>query len=423
MTKTRMITVPGVMLCALLSAGCGGGSGGGSSFAPIPGATPTPSGAALNFSGLSSAPLAVGDARKFTPSESGYAGSYTVTSSAPGVVAVSPASGAGPFTATGMTPGAATVTVTDQNGRASTVPLNVGSIGFGSLSSAPLATGEQRQFSPSEPSYGGSFTVTSSDPTVISATPASGAGPFTLTGLRAGTSTITVGDGNGRQATLALTVAGGASASPSPVPTSGPTSGPTSAPTSGPTAAPTSTPTAGPTTAPTPSPAPASIVVAPSSLNLNWGQVAPLTVSDSAGGTMLAPTVADPSIATIVSTGAGTYQVSANAPGGTSISFTDSLGSTTLLPVTVPASPAPAIDLHAVGIVNGRAGIGAGVVTLSPTETGYSGAFTATVTSNGVASVASLGNTFLVTNASQGSAILTVRDANGNSASIGYTAQ
>ena len=341
--RVRAIACAGAL--ALVATACGGGGTG--AAPPVPGANANTTPQA--FSQLSSAPMAVGDVRPFAPSEPGYSGTYAVTSSAPGVVAVSPASGAGPFQATAVSPGAATVTVQDQAGRSSSVPLSVGSIGFGAMSGAPLTVGSQRQFTPSEPSYGGAWTVSSSNPAVISATPGSGAGPFTLAALSPGQSTITVADSTGRQASTTLTVSGSggsvavATPSPTPVPT------------------------------PTPTATPAPIAITPSSLTLDLGQVAYVSAADNAGSAMSTPAVADPSIATIVATAPGTYEVSGNAAGSTSITFTDAAGNTAVLPVNVPASPPPVIALNPTGVTAGRASIGVGVVTLAPTEAGYSG--------------------------------------------------
>lgn len=420
-------------IAAVLFAGCGGGGSSGSAL-PRVGGTGGGVSTQSDFSGLSSAPLAVGDARAFTPAETGYTGAYTVTSSAPGVVSVSPGSGGGPFTATGVGPGTATVTVSDGSGHTSTVPLTVGSVGFGSLSSAPLAIGEQRSFTPTSPGSTPSFTVTSSNPAVISVSPASGPGPFALTGLAAGTSTITVANGSGGTASMVLTV-NGAGASPTSAPTAGPSSGPTAAPSSGPTSAPTAGPTATPTTGPTsgpvatptpvPTATPAAIGFSPASITVGRYQTAPLTVTGNAGGTSFTATVADGSIATIVPTGNGTYAIAGDAVGSTTITFTDNLGHTAILPVTVAASPAPVIELNPVGITpGGTAGVGANAVVLSPTENGYNGTFTAVSSNPTVAAVSpELLGKIAVATATQGSVIITVSDTNGNTASIGFTVQ
>lgn len=454
-------------IAAVLFAGCGGGS---SSAVPRLAGAGTGTGGGVttqsDFSGLSSAPLAVGDTRAFTPAETGYTGSYTATSSAPGVVTVSPGSGGGPFTATGVGPGTATITVADGSGHTSTVSLTVGSIGFGSLASTPLAIGEQRAFTPTAPGTTPSFTVTSSNPGVISVSPASGAGPFTLTGLSAGTSTITVANGSGGTASMNLTVSGtgtspttapsatpstGPTATPSTGPTATPSTGPTATPSTGPTATPstgpiptpvptatptsgpiptpvpTATPTSGPVATPTPVPTatPAAIGFSPASVSIGRYQTTPLSVTGNAGGTSFTATVADGSIATIVPTGTGTYSIVGDNVGSTTITFTDNLGHTGVLPVTVAASPAPVIELNPAGITSGGVvGIGANAVVLTPTENGYNGTFTATSSNSTVAVVTPLLlGKFAVATATQGSVIITVRDTNGNSASIGFTVQ
>jgi hypothetical protein len=384
-------------IAALVLAGCGGGGGGSN---PLPGGTGgsgtvSPS----NFSGLSAAPMAVGDARPFTPAETGYTGSYTATSSAPGVVAVSPSSGTGPFMATAGGQGSATITVADSLGHTSTVPLSVGSIGFGALSTANMTPGSTQQFTPTE-SGNASFTVASSAPNVIAVSPASGAGPFTLTAGAPGTATITVTDPNGGHASTTLTVASsGSGATPSPAPTATP------AP-----------------PAPTATPAPA-VALSPSSLSVGLNQVGTVGVADNAGGTSFTAAVANPAIATAVSNGNGSYSIAGNQPGSTTVTFTDNLGHTAMLPVTVPASPAPAIVLSTIGDNNGITGIGANAVVITPSEAGYNGTFTASISSGSNATVAPVLNTFAVATTAAGSSIVTVSDNQGNHSSIGFTAQ
>ncbi len=394
--------------CVALSVLCA--CGGGGATPPLSGTTSGGT-AAQDFSGLSTTPMAVGDSRVFTPNESGYGGTYSAGSAAPSVVSVNPASGTGPFTAKAQGPGSATITVADQNGHSSAVTIPVGTVGFGALSSAPFAVGERRAFTPSEAAYGGAFTATSSDPATLAVAPGTGAGPFTVTAMKAGQATITVADQNGHQASSLLTVSGSGS---------GPTAAPTAAPSSAPTATPSSAPTAGPTSTPTASPAPA-IALSQSSLTIPWAGTGSVSATDASG--TVSASVANPTVATIVSAGGG-YLISGNAPGSTTITFSDAAGHTAQLPVTVPPAPAPAISLNATGITQGQAQIGVDAVELAPTETGYSGSFTGTLTTNAIATLTQLpNNTFAVTTADQGSSIVTVRDTNGNSASAGFTAQ
>jgi len=421
MIMSRMLAASAALtlLCA-----CGGG-GGGSSVMPGGGggATPAPT---QNFSGLSTTPMAIGDTRTFTPSESGYSGAYTAGSSPSGVLAVSPASGNGPFTAHAQTAGTATVSVSDAMGHTSTATVSVGTVGFGALSSAPLALGEQRAFTPSEAAYAGGYTVTSSAPSVIAVSPGSGNGPFTLSGVAPGQATITVADQAGHQASTTLTVGSSSGSTPAPTnaPTAQPSNAPSSAPTSAPTGAPTSAPTNAPSSAPTATPTPtAGIGLSSNTMSIPWAGTASLTATD-AGGSAITTSVANPAVATIVSMGGGNYVISGNEPGSTAVTFTDGSGHTAQLNVTVPASPAPAININPTGITNGTTGVGVDAVTLAPTENGYSGTFTGTITNNGVASMTTgPNNTFLVTAVAPGSSIVTVRDANGNSASTGFTAQ
>jgi len=424
---TRTTSIAATIVAAALLASCGGGGVGGGTSRPIPATTPTPSSSASGITaltGLAAAPLAVGDTRAFTPSESGYSGGYTVTSSAPSVASVTPSSGTGPFTVKGLAPGTTTITTSDTNGHSSSVPLTVSAtVGFGSLTATPantqLTTGETTQFTPSEPGYSGTYTATSSNPAVITVSPASGTGPFTLTAVSPGTATITVADQNGHSASTTLTVTAPGS---TPAPTNAPSGTPTTAPSGSPTTAPSGNPTTAPSSSPTSTPTSAPISLTPVALTVDLNQLANVAETDSTGAT---PTtsVANPATATIVSTGSGQYEVVGNQAGNTTITFSDPSGNTTTLPVTVPASPQPVIQLNPTGVNDGAAGLGATAVTLSPTETGYTGPFTASSSNASVASVSQVGNTFVVATANPGSVIITVRDDQGNSASIGFTVQ
>jgi hypothetical protein len=424
----------------LFAAGCGGGGGSvpqigtgvGSGSGGSNGGTggSGASGSSTNFANLSGAAMGVGDTRTFSPNEAGNTSGYSVTSSAPGVISVTPASGAGPFTLHALAAGTSTITVSDNNGHTSPVTIMVGAIGFGTLSSAPMNVGTSQTFTPTESGYTGTYTVTSSAPTVASVSPGTGTGPFTVTAVSPGTATITVTDTNGHTGTTTVTVA--ATATPTPVPSNAasPTPGPSSTPIGGgsPTPSPSTTPIGGGTATPspaTPTPTGAAVIgFTPTSLTPPLNGTTNVTVTDPNGTGSLTATVANPGIATVISLGGGVFEVSGNAAGTTTITFTDGSGLSNTIGVTVPASPAPLIALNPSLTVNaGVIGLGANVLTYTPTEAGYTGTFTVTSSDATIAAITNIGNLFVLATVKAGSVIITAHDTNGHTASIGYTVQ
>ena len=155
-------------------------------------------------------------------------------------------------------------------------------------------------------------------------------------------------------------------------------------------------------------------------------RAAPVTGSDHCTDVAAASSSRNATAAARIADGSGPARsTDRDAAGSTTVTFTDALGNTVILPVTVPASPAPVININPAGLTGGQVGVGTNVLTLMPTEAGYSGGFTATTSNGAIAQVVAvpLTNDFAVTTASQGPVILTVRDTNGNSASIGFTVQ
>lgn len=362
-SRVRIIGILGTLSLSL--AGCGGGGGtGGATLLPSGGSTGTP---AITFGTASAAPMSLSESRVFQPQETGYSGTFNASSSDPSVMTISPASGPGPFTAHAVKYGATTVSISDANGHGVVVSMDVSQLSLGTFSTAPLAPSATRTLAPSEPGFSGSFSATSSDPKVLSISPASGPGPFTVTGVAAGSATITVSGSAGHSAAATIVVSGSAPA-PTTTPSSQPTLAPIGVPTATPTLRPTVPPTVPPTATPAPTPTAFPIVSNPASVEIGAYAKQDLTLSGMGIGATMVSAKADASIATVVRTGPQAYSiVTGGTAGSTSVTFSDGTHVGTVAITNTGA--APAIDPGVVGFSGAiSVGIGSDALTVVPSS-------------------------------------------------------
>ncbi len=172
-------------------------------------------------------------------SQPGFIGPYTITSSNGSVLALSQkltstqrgaASTGAPQTiispngqayVTAVGQGSASISVDGMGGvllaPSSLQSITIGGGVPGSLVASPAAfaftaTGQTGSFTLTETGYPGPWTATSSNTSVVSVSPASGTGPFTVTAVAAGAATISITDGqaNTIQLPAGVTVTSGA---------------------------------------------------------------------------------------------------------------------------------------------------------------------------------------------------------------------
>jgi len=206
--------------------GIAGGSGSGASVPPL----------TVNLIG----PLQyLGQTAVLQVSQPGFLGPYTITSSNGSVLSLAqkltstqrgPAGAGAPQTiispngqayVTAVGQGSASISVNGTGGLtvdpSSLQSITIGGGVPGSLVATPnafafTATAQTGTFTLSETGYPGPWTVTSSNPSAVSVSPASGTGPFTVTAVAAGSATISVTDGqtNTISVPVGVTVTSGA---------------------------------------------------------------------------------------------------------------------------------------------------------------------------------------------------------------------
>lgn len=218
----------GIILgAALLGAAAGGGGGGGGKSSP-PAAgkiAALPTNIGLTVGGASAT---------VTVTEANYTGPFTVAASPAGIVSVSPASANGPIATFSVSPvssGVTTLTFSDNHSPKQTVTVQAavssGTLVLNPSTIRPLAIGARATFTASEANYTGTFTANSSNAGAVSVSPASanvsGGQPatFTVTGVSAGQSAISITDQNRTQSFLNVTVTGALSLSPTSLTISG----------------------------------------------------------------------------------------------------------------------------------------------------------------------------------------------------------
>ncbi len=222
------------------AAGGGGGKGGGVPGAPAPAGTSTPSPVAPPV-GASTAPPSTGtltlgpsaaqtigtsgspNAFTISASEPGFSGTFSASSSPPGIVniaAPSPASGAATvsFTVTAASPGTTQITVSDGAGHSASLPTTTVTGALSAPRSLTIpATASSGTVAVSEPYYSGPVSSTlagcANVVTAPASAPASGgansSAAFTFTAIKAGTCTATFTDGRQTTSQTAIAVVAG----------------------------------------------------------------------------------------------------------------------------------------------------------------------------------------------------------------------
>jgi hypothetical protein len=197
----RFLSSLATLLAAVLVSSCGGGGG-------SPGTVTN--GQDLFTTAPSALTLTVGNAQHFNVG--GGAGPYSATSG-DSSVAVAGVTGSD-LVVGGVTPGASNVTVRDSKGAISTVAVTV-KPARALFTSAPatltlgIGAGSKQTYTVGGgvPEAGGTpYTVTSSNPGVLSAVLDSSGTSMTLTGLASGAATVTVSDRVGANVTSSVTV-------------------------------------------------------------------------------------------------------------------------------------------------------------------------------------------------------------------------
>lgn len=350
MQRTRLYVAAAVLCGAALLAACGGGGGN-----PTP---PTPGGTTAPTASPTTTPTSL-------PSPASQSNSATVTpSNSAATTAALPQTG-------GIT---ATVTVPQRTSGSGTIAVTVASGGDATMARRALATTTmpggpyllQLDFVPSStmtlaavPSFSLDVTqyVTSAGLTISQAA-AYLQGMNVYAGIESGGSFNAVGPltVNATSSSLTVTYNGPAMAltlqanqhytigihlgpitAPTSTPTTAPTSTPTTSPTSTPTTSPTSTPTTSPTSTPTPTPGPA-LAASPASVNVMGTGSTNMQLFVVSGGTgSYTASGYDTSVVTVTqdTVDPSQFDVTGVAAGSTTITITDSAGSTLSVPVTV----------------------------------------------------------------------------------------
>jgi hypothetical protein len=166
-------------------------------------------------------PFPTAPTQQIAPSETGYTGNFTVSSSAPSVATVSPSSGVGPFTVTPVAAGSCNINISDSNGNTLAVPITVASgqvlLSPGNLT-FPSANAAAQTVTITESGYSGSFTATVTGPSGILAPPFIIGNTLTVqpnvSNPNGGVTAVKVTDTNGNSATLSVTVYGALAPSP-----------------------------------------------------------------------------------------------------------------------------------------------------------------------------------------------------------------
>ncbi len=294
-------------------------------------------------------------------SAASYSGAFTATSQNTAVATDSPSSGTS-FAITAVGAGTTTVVFTDTKGATTALPVTVAfaPIVLSTTTQAFTSIGQTQSVTATVAGYAGVMSAVSANPSVASVT-SNGGGNFTLKATGMGSTTMTFSDTDGTTTPLSVTVAF------API-----------------------------------------VLSVTSQAFTSIGQTQSVSASVAGYSGLISAVSANSSVTSVTANGGGNFTLKAIGAGSTTITFSDTNGTTAPLPVTVTFAPIVVSPSTQAFTAIGQ------TQTLTATVAGYTGTINAVSNNTGIATITSIGGgQFTLRAVASGSTTITFSDANG----------